>query len=58
MGLKPGPLFRQLLGALRDARLNGKVGTREEEEALLEKLLASGRGRGATNRLISPRKPG
>ena len=58
MGLKPGPLFRQLLGALRDARLNGKIGAREGEEALLEKLLASGRGRGTTNRPISPHKPG
>jgi len=45
MGLKPGPVFRQLLSALRDARLNGKVGTREEEKALLEKLLASERKR-------------
>jgi len=41
MGLRPSPLFGQLLGALRDARLNGKVGTREEEKALLEKLLAA-----------------
>jgi len=39
MGLKPGPLFGQLLSALRDARLNGKVSSREEEEAFLEKLL-------------------
>ena len=40
MGLKPGPLFGQLLCALRDARLDGKVSTREEEVMLLEKLLA------------------
>jgi tRNA nucleotidyltransferase (CCA-adding enzyme) len=39
MGLEPGPSFRHLLGALRDARLDGEVSTREEEEALLEKLL-------------------
>jgi tRNA nucleotidyltransferase (CCA-adding enzyme) len=39
MGLRPGPVFGRLLGALRDARLDGKVSTREEEEALLEKLL-------------------
>jgi tRNA nucleotidyltransferase (CCA-adding enzyme) len=39
MGLRPGPLFGRLLGALRDARLDGKVSTREEEEALLQKLL-------------------
>lgn len=40
MGLDPGPLFGQLLCALRDARLDGKVSTREEEVMLLEKLLA------------------
>ena len=39
MGLRPGPLFGRLLGTLRDARLDGRVSTREEEEALLEKLL-------------------
>jgi len=39
LGLKPGPLFGQLLGALRDARLNGQVRTREDEEALLRRLL-------------------
>jgi tRNA nucleotidyltransferase (CCA-adding enzyme) len=41
MGLRPSPLFGQLLEALRDARLDGKVSTREEEEALLKKLLAA-----------------
>ncbi len=41
MGLKPSPLFGQLLNALRDARLDGKVSTREDEEALVEKLLAA-----------------
>ena len=46
MGLKPGPSFRHLLGALRDARLDGEVSTREEEEALLEKLLADHGKRG------------
>ncbi|MFQ6100507.1 MAG: CBS domain-containing protein [Anaerolineae bacterium] len=43
MGLKPSPLFRRLLEALRDARLDSKVSTREEEEALLKKLLATER---------------
>ncbi len=42
MGLRPGPLFGRLLGTLRDARLDGKVSTRGEEEALLEKLVAAG----------------
>jgi len=31
-----------LLESLRDARLDGKVDTREEEEALLKKLLPTG----------------
>lgn len=43
MGLEPSPLFGRLLGALRDARLDGKVSTREEEEALLQKLLIAER---------------
>jgi hypothetical protein len=40
MGLRPSPLFGRLLGALRDARLDGRVSTGEEEQALLGKLLA------------------
>ncbi len=39
IGLKPGPLFGRLLRRLRDARLDGDVSTRTEEEALLEHLL-------------------
>ena len=50
MGLKPGPLFGRLLGALHDARLDGKVSTREEEEALLNKLLAAERRKQMRNR--------
>jgi tRNA nucleotidyltransferase (CCA-adding enzyme) len=46
MGLRPSPLFGQLLEVLRDARLDGKVGTRVEEEALLQELLAAERKRG------------
>ncbi|MBN1976647.1 MAG: CBS domain-containing protein [Anaerolineae bacterium] len=46
MGLRPSPLFGQLLSALREARLDGKVSTREEEEAMLQKLLADERKRG------------
>jgi len=46
MGLRPSPLFGRLLGVLREARLDGKVSTREEEEAMLQKLLASERKRG------------
>ncbi len=41
MGLKPGPLFGRLLNALRDARLDGKVSSRADEESLVKKLLAA-----------------
>jgi len=44
--LRPGPLFGRLLKDLLDARLDGKVSTRQEEEALLEKLLAAEREEG------------
>jgi tRNA nucleotidyltransferase (CCA-adding enzyme) len=39
-GVKPGPIYRQILGALRDARLDGQVENLGEEEALVERLLA------------------
>jgi tRNA nucleotidyltransferase (CCA-adding enzyme) len=35
MGHKPGPVFGAMLGALRDARLDGRVVTREDEMELL-----------------------
>ncbi len=41
MELKPGPIFRRVLEALRDARLDGQVSTREEEVVLLGRLLAA-----------------
>jgi len=41
MGLQPSPLFGRLLDGLRDARLDGRVSAREDEEALLIKLLAA-----------------
>jgi len=40
LGLKPSPLFGRILSALRDARLDGEVSSLEEEEALVEELLA------------------
>ena len=40
MGLKPSPLFGQILSALRDARLDAEVSSLEEEKALVEELLA------------------
>ena len=41
MGLKPGRLFGRLLRELRDARLDGLVSTREDEESLVDNLLES-----------------
>jgi len=43
-GVEPGPIYRQILGALRDARLDGQVSSLSEEEALVEKLLAETAG--------------
>ncbi len=40
LGLRPSPLFRQLLQAVRDARLDGLISTEEEEKALIARLLA------------------
>jgi tRNA nucleotidyltransferase (CCA-adding enzyme) len=39
-GVEPGPIYRRILGALRDARLDGQVSSLSEEEALAEKLLS------------------
>lgn len=39
LGLSPGPRYRIILEALRDARLNGMVQTGEDEDALLQRLL-------------------
>jgi tRNA nucleotidyltransferase (CCA-adding enzyme) len=36
MGFQPGPIFREILGALRAARLDGAVSTREDEVALIQ----------------------
>lgn len=38
--LPPGPIYRQLLDTLRDARLDGQVTTLAEERALVEQILA------------------
>ncbi len=40
LGLKPGPVFTIILDKLLAARLDGDVQTREEEDALLQRLLA------------------
>jgi tRNA nucleotidyltransferase (CCA-adding enzyme) len=44
LGLEPSPLFGQVLGAVRDARLDGEIETEQEEKALIAQLLA---GQGA-----------
>jgi tRNA nucleotidyltransferase (CCA-adding enzyme) len=41
LGLRPSPLFRRLLDAVRDGRLDGQIHTVEEEQALVARLLAS-----------------
>jgi tRNA nucleotidyltransferase (CCA-adding enzyme) len=46
--LRPSPLVGRLLRQLRDARLDGKVKTREDEEALLEQLMAATNDEGGT----------
>jgi tRNA nucleotidyltransferase (CCA-adding enzyme) len=38
-GIPPGPIYRQILQTLRSAWLDGTIGTPEEEDVLLEKLL-------------------
>ncbi|MFQ5443002.1 MAG: CBS domain-containing protein, partial [Nitrospinales bacterium] len=37
MGISPGPVFKAVFKALRDARLNGHIKTRAEEKALVER---------------------
>jgi tRNA nucleotidyltransferase (CCA-adding enzyme) len=37
LGVPPGPVFKKILGTLLDARLNGRVITREDEVALVQR---------------------
>jgi len=39
IGLKPGPVFRQILEAVLDAKLNGEVETHQEEMAFVQRLI-------------------
>ncbi len=41
LGVPGGPVYRRILDAVLDARLDGQVSSREEEEALVEELLAA-----------------
>ena len=38
LGLSPGPRFKELLTAVRDAQLDGEIATREEALALVQRL--------------------
>jgi hypothetical protein len=39
MGFSPGPIFGRVLGALRDARLDGQIATKQEEEQMAREML-------------------
>lgn len=39
LGIEPGPIYREVLSTVRDARLNQEVATRTDEEALVRTLL-------------------
>jgi tRNA nucleotidyltransferase (CCA-adding enzyme) len=41
LGLPPGPIYKSILGCLRDAWLDGKINTPEDEQKMLAKLLRS-----------------
>ncbi len=40
MGLPPGPAYAEILGTLRDAKLDGKVQTLDEEKGLVQEIIA------------------
>ena len=42
MGVPSGPMMGQILNDLRNARLDGQVGTEEEERSLVQKILVRG----------------
>ncbi len=42
MGLEPGPRFKRLLDAVREAQLDGTVRTPQEARDLVERLLKEG----------------
>ncbi|CBE69918.1 putative tRNA cytidylyltransferase [Candidatus Methylomirabilis oxygeniifera] len=43
LGLKPGPIYRQALAALRSAKLDGRLHTREDETSFVLQRFAGGR---------------
>jgi len=42
LGLQPGPRFKEILERLREARLNGEVRSREDEEAIVKREFGGG----------------
>jgi hypothetical protein len=40
MGLPPGPLYTKILGELRDARLDGRVSTLDDEKEEVQRINA------------------
>lgn len=43
LGLKPGPIYRRILAALRAAKLDGRLRTKEDETSFVLQRFASGR---------------
>jgi tRNA nucleotidyltransferase (CCA-adding enzyme) len=39
LGVKPGPIYRDILGAVHNARLDREVTSKAEEEALVARIL-------------------
>ena len=42
LGIKPGPQYRDILWRLRQARLDGEIHTRDEELAMVARILDAG----------------
>ena len=42
IGLKPGPVFKEILNAVEEAQLNGAIHTREEAMILAKSLIPTG----------------
>jgi tRNA nucleotidyltransferase (CCA-adding enzyme) len=38
-GLPPGPIYKRILGAIRDGWLDGKIENNEQEQAYLDELI-------------------
>jgi tRNA nucleotidyltransferase (CCA-adding enzyme) len=49
-GIPPGPIYRRILEALREAWLDGDITSVEQETVLLDQLIASSRGKLVGNR--------